>query len=166
MLLEGRHPAATLDGLDLFAASLEGAYCATVVCAIFDREDAVVTYARAGHPPPLVVNAAGTMWLEHGGAPLAVTNRQIRKNATVQLSGDDVIILYSDGLIERRGETLDDGFDRLACAATELFGSAVQPFADGLIKRLLPEHATDDVVLVVKKLTIIGPPSDRHLTAI
>ena len=158
MLLEGRHPAGMLDGLDLFAASLEGAYCATVVCAIFDHHEGVVTYSRAGHPPPLLISDDGPTWLDQGGGPpLAVSTKgRPRRNATYALRGDDVIILYSDGLIERRGETLDEGFDRLAGAAAELYGSGVQAFADGLIKRLLPEHASDDVVVVVKQLPIAG----------
>ena len=154
MLLEGRHPAGTLDGLDLFASSLDGAFCATVVVATFDRDDGTVTYSRAGHPPPLVVNGSGSTWLDQAtGPPLAVgTAGSSRRNATHVLGGDDMIVLYSDGLIERRGESLDVGLERLAAAGSAMFGSGVQQFADGLIRMLLPDVARDDVVVVVKQL--------------
>jgi hypothetical protein len=152
MLLEGRTPAAVLDGLDLFAATLDGASFATVVCAVIDRSEDVVTYASAGHPPPLLIGPTGTSWLDGSrGAPLTIDTGE-RMNATRQLHADDVIILYSDGLIERRGESLDVGLQRLADAAQLHRGSSVQHLADALLSELIPDGAEDDVVLVVKTL--------------
>jgi len=58
----------------------------------------------------------------------------------------------ADGLIERRGESLDIGLDRLSAAATELYGSTVHRIAEDLIRRLIPETTRDDVVIVVKQL--------------
>ena len=128
MILEGRDPAAVLDGLDTFASSIEGAACATVVCAVFDRNKRTLTYARAGHPPPLIVNAAGVTWLDQaGGPPLSIDTGRPRANAVVDVDDADVLVLYSDGLIERRGESLDIGLDRLAVAATELYGAHRPP---------------------------------------
>jgi hypothetical protein len=153
MILEGRDPAAVLDGLDTFASSIEGAACATVVCAVFDRNKRTLTYARAGHPPPLIVNAAGVNWLDQsGGAPLSIDNGRPRTNAVVDVDDADVLVLYTDGLIERRGESLDIGLDRLSGGATELYGSTVHRFADGLLRLLSPETTRDDVVVVVKQL--------------
>lgn len=153
MLLEGRDPAETLSALDGFATSIEGAFCTTVVVVIIDRSADVVTYSRAGHPPPLVVGARGLVWLDDAsGMPLAVDPTLVRTNATRQLHHDDVLVMYSDGLVERRDEHLDVGLQRLATAATELWGHNVQQFADGLLRRLLPENTRDDVVLVVKLL--------------
>jgi serine phosphatase RsbU (regulator of sigma subunit) len=159
MLLEGRGPAATLEALDLFATSFKEASCATVACAVIDRSKDLITYSRAGHPPPLVVGSSGVAWLDEAtGPPLAVATRP-RVNAVQRLHADDVIILYSDGLVERRGEVLDVGLGRLADAARDLYGSTVQRFADGLLRALLREPARDDVVLVVKHL----PGKDNEL---
>jgi serine phosphatase RsbU (regulator of sigma subunit) len=153
MILEGRDPAAVLDGLDTFASSIDGAACATVVCAVFDRNKRTLTYARAGHPPPLIVNAAGVTWLDQsGGAPLSIDNGRPRTNAVVDVDDADVLVLYTDGLIERRGESLDIGLARLSAGATELYGSTVHRFADGLLRLLSPETTRDDVVVVVKQL--------------
>lgn len=157
MLLEGRDPAAVLDGLDLFAATLDGADCATVVCVVVDRATDVVTYSRAGHPPPLLVSGSRARWLDDaGGAPLTIDSGP-RVNATLRLHADDVIVCYSDGLVERRGESLDLGLARLADAALRHRGSSVQHLADALLRELIPDGAADDVVLVVKSL-----PAERH----
>ena len=158
MILEGRDPAAVLDGLDTFASSIEGAAYATVVCAVFDRNQRTLTYARAGHPPPLIVNTAGVTWLdEAGGPPLSIANERPRANAAFDVDDGDVLVLYSDGLIERRGESIDIGLDRLSVATTELYGSTVQSIADGLIRLLSPETTRDDVVIVVKQLAGAAP---------
>ncbi len=153
MLLESHDPAATLTALDGFTAAVPGAEFATVVCAVFDRETNVVTYARAGHLPPLVVGRHGTTWLDGSpGAPLGADPSAPRANAVHQCEDEAIVVLYSDGLIEHRGESLDVGFARLANAATELRGLTVQQMADGLLTMLLPEPSRDDVVLVVKQL--------------
>lgn len=154
MLLDGVNPAATLEGLDRFAATIDDAFCATVVCVIVDQQEKLVTYSRAGHPPPLIVAATGTAWLDlAGGAPLGVRTSQRRDNAIYRLREEDMIIMYSDGLIERRGENLDMGLQRLATAASTLYGSHVQGVADGLLRHLQPENIRDDVVLVVKHMS-------------
>ena len=70
----------------------------------------------------------------------------------VNVDDADVLVLYSDGLIERRGESLDIGLDRLAVAATELYGDSVHRIAEGLLRLLSPETTRDDVVIVVKQL--------------
>ena len=159
MLLEGRDPASVLRGLDAFAASVPGAYCATVAVAVFDRQVGSLVYARAGHPPPLVVSVDGrATWLDDGaGPPLAVDPTKPRRNG--HRDGhhlDDVLVMYSDGLVERRGESLDVELGRLATAAAELRGGTVHEIADALVARLLPEQATDDVVVVVKRLAAVG----------
>lgn len=155
MLLEGRAPSAVLAGLDTFAASVPGAYCTTVVCAVFDRAANELTHARAGHPPGLVVAADGAVtWLADGaGPPLAVDPHAVRVDGHHHVSAaGEMLVLYSDGLIERRGESLDVGLERLAATAGELCAAPVNELADALVARLLPERATDDVVLVVKRL--------------
>ncbi len=157
MLLEGRSPAEVLEGLDLFAATLDGGFCATVVCAVIDRATDVVTYARAGHPPPLLVWADGSRWLDEGlGPPLAIEAGGRRCSAEARLTPDDVIVFYSDGLIERRGEPLDVGLDRLSTAVRAHHGTRVQQMADAVLRDLLPDGAVDDVVLVVKVLPADG----------
>jgi serine phosphatase RsbU (regulator of sigma subunit) len=124
-----------LDGLDTFAASIDGAACASVVCAVFDRKEHTLTYSRAGHPPPVVVNAAGVTWLDRAGGPLlSIDTGRPRANAVVDVEDADVLVLYTDGLIERRGASLDIGLDRLGAVVTELEHDSFKPFI-----RLIPD---------------------------
>ena len=154
MLLEGRDPAETLEALDAFAATLQGAFCATAVVTVVDRRARTIVYARAGHPPPLVVSGEVAIWLDGAaGVPLAVVPGVNRSNQMRSLEPNDTLILYTDGLIERRGESLDEGLERLADAAIDCVGaSSGQPVADALLQLLLPGDIDDDVVIVVKRL--------------
>jgi hypothetical protein len=157
LLLEGRDPAATLSALDGFAQSVDGAFCTSMMCAVFDTQTSTITYSRAGHPPPLLIHGNGTLWLDEAtGLPLSVDPDRARQNATRATHEGDILIMYTDGLIERRAEPLAEGFERLAAAAIDLHDAPVQQIADGLLTRLEPENTRDDVVLVVKRLTLIG----------
>jgi len=153
MLLEGRDPASVLEGLDVFAASVDGAFCATVVCALIDRDTGIITYSRAGHPPPLVSGPSGCRWLDDGlSVPLAVVDGVERRNAEASMGYDDVLVLYSDGLVERRGESIDLGLARLAATVETAGEVPVADLADHLLRRLLSDGSNDDVVLIVKRL--------------
>lgn len=153
MLLHGNDPAETLNGLDLFSRSVPGAQYATAACMIVEPGALKLTYARAGHPYPLVVGSAGTAWLEEaGGPPLGFLPEPDHSNAVHELQGDEIIVLYSDGLIERRGESIDTGLHRLAAETSRLRHLPVDDIADGLLAGLLPDTPDDDVVLVVKQV--------------
>lgn len=152
MLLEGRGPAEMVDGLDSFAMALDGAMGTTVVCLIHDRAANRMTYARAGHLPPLVVDSSGARWLDaDGGPPLAAVPGAERSEAIEDVCAGGILVMYSDGLIERRREHLDLGMIRLSDSVGKMNGLAVQAIADGLLRDLEPENTRDDVVLVVKR---------------
>lgn len=154
MLLQGSGPAATLNGLDLFARSIDDAFCTTAVCMVVDRAEHTITYARAGHPYPLVSTAEGPEWLDGGaGPPLGFLPSPQHTSTVYHYTPGDVLVVCSDGLIERRGEDIDAGFERLARHVARFQEQTVQDIADELIAELLPETPADDVVLVVKRLT-------------
>jgi serine phosphatase RsbU (regulator of sigma subunit) len=153
MLLDGRDPAGVLEGLDTFAATVEGAFCATVVCAVIDRSAGEITYSRAGHPPPLVSGPTGSRWLDEAvSVPLAVDEGLARRNATATMGPHDVLVLYSDGLVERRGESIDVGLARLAEAVARSADGSVAALADGLVRDMVGDGSGDDVVVIVKRL--------------
>jgi serine phosphatase RsbU (regulator of sigma subunit) len=123
-----------------------------MVCAVVDLQRRTLTYASAGHPPVLHLRGCGPTWLTGSvGPPLTVPTRA-RVDAETEISVGDLLVLYSDGLVERRGEGIDVGLERLRAAAADRYGEPVQRFADGLLDDLLPGESRDDVVLVVKEV--------------
>ncbi len=151
LLSEGRSPADVITSLHGFAQTMPAAFCATVVCAIVDLPAKTITYANAGHPPPLLVGEKG-VWLDQALAtPLAVGD-PVRTEARVDVEPGDLLVMYTDGLVERPGETIDTGLDRLAECVLRIAAGSVQDIADQLIRELVPETQLDDIALVVKRV--------------
>ena len=102
--------------MDRFAARLPGARCTTVVCAVLNPDTGELVYSSAGHPPPIVVHADGTTrTLEEGHTiALGVRPNWSRPEARVTIPARATLLLYTDGLIERRGKGLDLGISRVA----------------------------------------------------
>jgi serine phosphatase RsbU (regulator of sigma subunit) len=121
LLLEHHGAAATLEALDRFARTIDGAECTTVFCGIVDPRAGTLTYSSAGHPPPLVLGHGEVSWLGGAtGVPLAVPFDSGREEATVTLDPTDTLVLYTDGLVERRDDSIDAGLRALADAALAL----------------------------------------------
>lgn len=141
----GLDPTAVLEGLDRFAATTPGTRCATVLCGDLDLTSGVVRMARAGHVPPVWVSAGHARFIEEGGGPpLAVALGRRPAPAEIELIVDDRLVLYTDGLIERRGETLDDGMDRLSAV---LDGAGQRSIVELVTASATDEHDDDICVL-------------------
>ena len=152
LLADGHGPAEVLASLDRFAATMPAAECATVVCAIVDLAQQTITYSNAGHPPPLLVHDDQVVWLDRASAtPLAVCD-PVRREAQLDVRPDDLLVLYTDGLVERRYEDLDVGLLRLANAAVAFHNEPVEDVADRLIEEMVGMTAGDDVALIVKRI--------------
>jgi len=152
LLADGRGPAEVIGSLDRFATTMPAAACATVVCAVVDLAEQVITYSNAGHPPPLLVQGDDVIWLDQAlGTPLAV-DEPTRGEAQIDVRPDDLLVLYTDGLVERRHEHLDEGLLRLAKVAVAARDEPVEEVANRLIEELVGTTARDDVALVVKRI--------------
>ena len=102
---------------------------------------------RAGHPPPLVVSVDGqTEWLEGGrSTPIgSVSLASARPDASHRLKPGDVLILYSDGLVERRRETISVGLARLEASARRLVDEPIDVLCERLMDELTTTSTTDD----------------------
>ena len=150
-LLESRSPAQVLETLDRFAALVPGATCSTVFCGVVDPAEASLHYSSAGHLPAVLVAADGApLLLERGrGLPLAVAEGVLRGEAEQQLGPGSTLLLYTDGLVERRDEVLDEGIERAARALSE--GRHLPPaqLADLLTDQLLEDDREDDVAFLL-----------------
>src|SRR5207302_10234874 len=86
----------------------------SVLYLILDPDRKEVVWANAGHPPPLLRSRDGAVRVMSGADSLMCHFEGIYQNREAVLAEGDTVVLYTDGLIERRGETIDDGIDRLA----------------------------------------------------
>ncbi|GLW36038.1 SpoIIE family protein phosphatase [Actinoplanes regularis] len=148
-------PGALLTDLDGFAAGNGGSDFATACYALLDPASRKLRHACAGHPPMLVVTADGrTRWLTDGGSA-PITGKQIgaRPEAIETLEPGALLLLYSDGLVERRGEPLTAGLDRLRQAALELRHGSAAEICDGLFAAMgVAEQRSDDVVALCLRM--------------
>jgi len=151
LAIHNDHPATLLTELDEFVGGPDGTAYATVFYAIVDTQEHTITYASAGHPPALLVSPDGeTAWLDQGQAEPLYGQVSPRPQASTALQPGWSLVLYSDGLIEQRGESLSVGLDRLESLASELGDKSPGDMCDSLFESLVT-HATrsDDTVLLV-----------------
>ncbi|MFD5544792.1 PP2C family protein-serine/threonine phosphatase, partial [Streptomyces sp. NPDC127079] len=149
-------PAQALDVLGRYAHVVDGAESATAVTTFVDFHRHTVTYSSAGHPPPALLHPDGRVeFLDRATDPPldAHPDPQPRPQAVTAFDDGATLVLYTDGLVERRREDIDTGLRRLArslCANREL---DPEELADAVLGELLPpDGATDDTALVVVRL--------------
>ncbi|MFI1505617.1 SpoIIE family protein phosphatase [Streptomyces sp. NPDC020597] len=109
-----------------------------------------LTWTNAGHPPPLLISHDGLAeYLTGGhGILLGTGARRPRTDATAPLPPGSTLLLYTDGLIEEPGHTLDEGLHRLRRHAAALAHRPLASFADQLLRRVRPTANDDDVALL------------------
>jgi serine/threonine-protein kinase RsbW len=157
-------PAGVLARLDAFAEQVPRGRMATVAYAELDLDSGVLRYACAGHPPPLLVDPGGNAKLLDQGrsAPLGAATAE-RPEAEIRVAPGSRLLFYTDGLIDRRGRSLERGFAQLVEEAGRRRAAAPPRLADALLA-LLPEQPQDDVCLLAVGFGA-GPRFDRELGA-
>jgi serine phosphatase RsbU (regulator of sigma subunit) len=120
-----------------------------------------LTWTNAGHPPPLLISRDGvTRYLTDGhGLLLGTGAGRERGGATASLAPGSTLVLYTDGLIEDPGLTLDVGLDRLRRHAAALVHRPLTAFTDQLLNRVRPARNDDDVALLALRTPVQGPES-------
>jgi PAS domain S-box-containing protein len=152
VLLRAPGPAEALADLDTFASRIPGAECATVFCAIIDPVAGTVTYSCAGHPPPILVTAHGEHHLldQARSLPLAMLPPGWRRSqATAALVPGATLMLYTDGLVERRDQSLGIGIAAAAAAVAERAHDHPDHVADHVMAAMTPAAGWDDDVAVL-----------------
>ncbi|QEN14878.1 SpoIIE family protein phosphatase [Mycolicibacterium sp. ELW1] len=170
LLLERSSPAAALAGLDRFAARLPGAQSTTTFCAILNPATGALVYSSAGHPPPILVCPDGTTTLLEGGHSIALGIRPDRERpqTEVTLPPQATLLLYTDGLVERRRRSLDDGIREATNVIRDDSALDLDPLADQIMTSLAPPGGyQDDVALLIyrhpKPLEVTIPADPLHL---
>ncbi|RBY95031.1 histidine kinase [Blastococcus sp. TBT05-19] len=158
----GAGPATVLSRLDAAIQGLDISAMATVLVARLeqtaeeaDRGVSRLCWASAGHLPPLLVAPDGAQRLLDSGRPgllLGVDPTLPRTAHELEIERGSTLLLYTDGLVERRDQVFDDGVELLGEALADLRHLPVEEMCDELIDRLIPEGAEDDVALVAVRL--------------
>jgi phosphoserine phosphatase RsbU/P len=151
----GLRPGPLLDALDGYARRHDVGQMATVACAQLHLPTRCLRFACAGHPPPVLVRPGERPELLGGGRSLpldAHAPRAPRDEAAEVLPPGALLLLYTDGLIERRGQPLSAGFDRLLAEVAAQGDRPPAALAPAVVRALRdPAHA-DDVCLLAARV--------------
>jgi serine phosphatase RsbU (regulator of sigma subunit)/anti-sigma regulatory factor (Ser/Thr protein kinase)/anti-anti-sigma regulatory factor len=165
-----------LAHVDTFAARSSATRAATLGVAVLDPTNAELVYSCLGHPPPLVISADGATRYLPGSETGPLGTGQLPTLLTETLGPDEVVLLYSDGLIERPGRSLDEGRAELAQVAADAAANRVLPVGAApstaervcqLTVELLTRtgYADDVTTLAAQRLSAPIAPLDLNLAA-
>jgi GAF domain-containing protein/anti-sigma regulatory factor (Ser/Thr protein kinase) len=157
--VERLKPSSALARLDRLGDETPESAFATVVYAVVDPRNGVLRFSSAGHPPPVVAYPDGRVELLEDGRslPLGTGMRPQYRQAVAELPAGGVLVLYSDGLIERRGQSIDDGLDMLVAAIREA-SKDPERLLEHILDRLVGDAPrTDDIALLAARLLPVAP---------
>lgn len=159
LAVHNEEPASLLTELDQFINRSDTSTYATIFYAVVDLESRTIKYASAGHPPGLLVSSDGrATWLDRGQTEPVYGRPSTRIQASTEFDLGSSLILYSDGLIEQRGQSLEVGLDLLKRTASELAVKTPDAICAELFRRLADNSGrSDDVVVLVMR-----PGMDRR----
>jgi anti-sigma regulatory factor (Ser/Thr protein kinase)/putative methionine-R-sulfoxide reductase with GAF domain len=148
--LDTADPAELLHRVDRRVRQFEPEVMATVLCAVVNASGEQMRVSTAGHPPPVISAGAGlpTALLElPADLPIGVDPHRRRRTSTVALPQGSTVCLYTDGLIERRGQPLTAGLDRLTAA---MFAGPADSVCAAVMQAMVgAESPSDDIALLV-----------------
>jgi anti-sigma regulatory factor (Ser/Thr protein kinase) len=165
--LELGSPALVARRLARFVRTLDRDQMTTCVYAVLEPASGRLVCANAGHPPPLVLTGDGRARYLNGdsGLPLGVMGDFEYGEWTTTLEPGSTLLLYTDGLVEKRGELIDAGLERLRLVVTDAVTDP-NPLCDHVLGALGGRPTSDDVALLaVRALPLAGEPLDLTLAA-
>jgi anti-sigma regulatory factor (Ser/Thr protein kinase) len=151
LLLTGAEPAMLLEDLDSVAELIPDAFCTTVFLAVLDTESGEFFYSCAGHLPAVLAapQAKPTLLSDARSVPLVVQRKSSRPQSSVVLPPGSTLMLYTDGLVERRDVSLDDGIARVSETVAGGMHLPVDAVADAVLNEMTPPGGYDDDIAIV-----------------
>src|SRR5690606_3130404 len=120
----------------------------TMLCGNVDPVARTISFSSAGHPAPLLISPEETRFLRVApGPPIGFLEDPTYPVKRTTIPHGSVVVLFTDGLYERRGESIEVGLERLRDAATRLDGT-VDDIRDGLAAAMLGEGVSDDTAML------------------
>ncbi|HVE93208.1 MAG TPA: SpoIIE family protein phosphatase [Actinomycetota bacterium] len=156
--LEERSPAALIQRIDRLIQRVDPNQMATLVCMVVDPERGTVQLSNAGHPPPLLVCADGSSSFVEGGRSVPIGVMPHAPHQEIELSFDpgSKILLYSDGLVEQRTKSIDDGMGLLRHTAS-IAPDDLEGLSDHILETMVSKRPSDDVALLVFRRIKLTP---------
>ena len=146
--LEGHSPPEILTQLRKTLDLISDGHFATVLCGLVDVRRHEVTLANAGHLPPLLVSSDGPeVLVAPPAAPIGVATDDGARALVVTVDAQSTLVAFTDGLVERRGEDLDDGLRRLERAVAQPSGTLDEQL-DSIVTDMTLDAPPDDVALI------------------
>lgn len=153
--LQDPTPASVMAGVHHLAAQSPGATMTTLLYLTYDPETGMLRFANAGHPPAVLLTTDGATFVADASAPpmaVAVANNGHYAEEGLELPPGSTLVLYTDGLVERRGLSIQDGLDRLRSLVETLGDAGVDDVCDTLLATMLDRHRVeDDIALLVMR---------------
>ncbi|MET7988757.1 MULTISPECIES: SpoIIE family protein phosphatase [unclassified Streptomyces] len=153
-----RPPSRIVERLDEAIRHITDVTMATMILARIEEADSgrwKLSWSNAGHPPPLLISHDGMAeYLTDGHGILLGVQAGPRPDATAVLPPGSTLVLYTDGLIEELGHTLDEGLQRLRRHAAALAHRPLAAFTDQLLRRVRPPANNDDVALLALRTPV------------
>ena len=157
-LLEGHAPEVVLGMCSRQLDLEEDGHFSTVLVGVGDLTSGEVTLASAGHPAPLVLSRSRPQYVAlEPGLPLGI-EPSIYVSTKLSLSPGSTLVAFTDGLVERRGESIEEGLGRLAQAAARPAGT-LDELISSLIDQLAQSGAEDDIAVLAVRWRGVPPPS-------
>ncbi len=157
---EDHRPAHTLARLDRLFEPLGLSY-ATCIFGTLDPASRIFRWSNAGHPPPMLIRGDTVEFLDGGASPLlGATGGAHVTEECMNVQDGDLLVLYTDGLVERRNEALNEGLERLVKAGALAGPRTADAVCDRLLRALAPVGAerSDDVAILVAAVHAVSEP--------
>ena len=158
--VDGHPPGAVVDRVNRLNYELGPGAMTTLVYVDIDPELEQLELVNAGHPPPLVIQPDGTATYlaQQGNIPLGASELARYRADTHPFPSGASIVLYTDGLVERRGESIEQGLERLQALSTG--GGEMEALCARLVDGLAPETRRDDIAIIAARF----PPLPETLS--
>jgi anti-sigma regulatory factor (Ser/Thr protein kinase) len=155
---DGHPPAEVVERVNHLMWTLGPTAMTTLAYVVVAPEEESLELVNAGHPPPLVVDPSGVpSFLElQGGIALGTSSAARYRCDAHPFPTGAALVLYTDGLVESRGRSIDEGLDRLRAIAAG--HTSVDALCSDIVARLVPEQRLDDIAVIAAR---VPPPTER-----
>jgi serine phosphatase RsbU (regulator of sigma subunit)/putative methionine-R-sulfoxide reductase with GAF domain/anti-sigma regulatory factor (Ser/Thr protein kinase) len=153
---EGHEPASVVQAVDHLMWQLGPTAMTTLAYVVLDPLDETIELVNAGHLPPLMLEPEGEPRFLDGdsGVPLGTSQTEVYSSQVVPFPAGAAVLLFTDGLVERRGEPIDAGLERLRALSEGR--DDVERLCSEALEELVPRQPQDDVALVAARMPPLG----------